>query len=652
MIDTELTQFYDVESVLGRGTAGVVFRAVDRRNQHRVAIKQFTRQEKSSADFFRELIVANRLVHPYLVQTLHMFLGRSGNRYIIFEFMDSGSLRTRLKRGGPLLAREACHIVLDCAYGLQFAHRIDVVHCDLKPENILAASRPDGGGKIWKLTDFGLAQNLLSSSVRNVSVGTPAYMAPEQFFERPTPRADLYSLGVILYELLAGRRPFHGDPQEMARLHAVEEPDFGLIADQRLRGIVQKLLAKVPARRHSHAGELIDDLRLVLSGPLAGEDDTIAAAGDAVALRNVAQTDVHVNSNWRGNTGASGVVSGGEGGASMTRLMRLFLEPLWRKDLQATQVRLHSMNNDGVSELVLVCGAGATRLRCSDGSYLGRVVFSDQPLLACLQTKPLLYAASERQLCLMHLGGDVLRRWPIPPGLSSLSTTPSGDAVLLAYRDHVRFMGLESRKQWKLNVRNYNHMVHPVLTTDGLLALCEGPLEPAIVFLNDEAHRLRSIRLDAPVSVIARGSAPGMVWVGTYGVGRHGKFGLESVLLEGEGTEARFEQPVLRAQATASLLITSDLDRMLQLTDLRDGELLTVTTDYPIVDLCYCEQSRLLLAALRKAECLSLRCWKLSQTEPGDASLNVGSMCSSQFSTVISQPTGSTHFPGSSRPTD
>jgi WD40 repeat protein len=256
---------YEIEAVLGRGGMGVVYRARDLALKRTVALKMVLAGghagPRELARFRLEAEAVARLQHPNIVQ-IHEVGEADGHPYCALEFVEGGSLAGRID-GKPLAARDAAKLVEALARAVQLAHSRNVVHRDLKPANVLLAA--DGTPKI---TDFGLARQLDSDSGQTQAgqvMGTPSYMAPEQASgssHEAGPAADIYALGAILYECLAGRPPFQGKTVfetlnqvrtgEPARLPAGAPPDLATIC--------LKCLRKEPERRYASAAELADDL--------------------------------------------------------------------------------------------------------------------------------------------------------------------------------------------------------------------------------------------------------------------------------------------------------------------------------------------------------------------------------------------------------
>jgi serine/threonine protein kinase/tetratricopeptide (TPR) repeat protein len=268
---TRVVGGYEIEGELGRGGMGVVFRAWQRKLNRLVALKMLTGYygPPELKRFFAEAETAAALHHTNIVH-IYDVGEHEGAPFFAMEHVEGGSLADRL-RAGMMTSREVAEFLIPVARALDFAHKNNVVHRDMKPANILID--PQG---VPKVTDFGIAKRLTSESALTLSgavIGTPVYMAPEQ--ARGTSRdvgaaADIYSLGAILYEMLAGRPPFlpeESDTSIMVRV-ATENPVSpawhkpGVPRD--LETICLKCLAKEPGERYPSAAALADDLQLFL----------------------------------------------------------------------------------------------------------------------------------------------------------------------------------------------------------------------------------------------------------------------------------------------------------------------------------------------------------------------------------------------------
>ncbi|MEJ2369043.1 MAG: serine/threonine-protein kinase, partial [Acidobacteriota bacterium] len=249
---------YTILSVIGRGAMGVVYHARDPLIGRELAIKTITlsehlppaEKEEFKQRFFREAQAAGALRHPNIV-TIYDMGEQDGVPFIAMEFLEGTSLAQRLKEGPAPGPEEAVDIARQVAEGLSYAHGQGIIHRDIKPDNILIAS---GGRAV--IADFGVAHMNASDLTRTGEIlGTPFYMCPEQVLGGPPDcRSDLFSLGVVFYQMLAGKRPFRGESISAVCYQIVHgspeppSPDAPIPAE--LVPILDKLLAKKPEDRY------------------------------------------------------------------------------------------------------------------------------------------------------------------------------------------------------------------------------------------------------------------------------------------------------------------------------------------------------------------------------------------------------------------
>ncbi len=262
MEGTLLNGRYRLLELLGSGGMALVYKGVDTVLHRPVAIKilreAYAGDPAFLARFQREARSAARLDHPNVVTVYDV--GQDGNlHYIVMEYVEGEDLKSLIRRVGRLSVEQAVDIAYQIAAGVGHAHKMNIIHCDIKPQNVLVT--PEG---MVKVTDFGIARALSESGLTDPEVvwGSPTYFSPEQAAgERPVPASDVYSIGVVLYEMLAGVPPFRAEkPTALALMHLREEPQpLSLHNPQvppQLEWIVRKLLAKEPAARYRTAEQL------------------------------------------------------------------------------------------------------------------------------------------------------------------------------------------------------------------------------------------------------------------------------------------------------------------------------------------------------------------------------------------------------------
>lgn len=246
---------------VGSGQFGRVDCAIDRRSGQLVALKTLQRDRCSTTKFLRELRFVLSLEHPHIATCQALAHGPTGQRQLVLDYCEGGTLRSLLEAAVPLSLQECLAIVSEILQALMAAHHQGIVHCDIKPENVLLSIVP--GGWQVKIADFGIAR--LSHEAATVDgnfSGSPAYMAPERFYHQHPMAADLYAVGIILYELLMGQRPFSGTPAALMQAHLNQWLVLPKAIPAPLAQVIDKALQKLLARRYSTAAEMLCGLRL------------------------------------------------------------------------------------------------------------------------------------------------------------------------------------------------------------------------------------------------------------------------------------------------------------------------------------------------------------------------------------------------------
>jgi tetratricopeptide (TPR) repeat protein len=259
---------YRIEREIGRGGMATVYLGEDQKHHRSVAIKVLDPDLSAMLGperFRQEIAFAARLQHPHILTLLDSGAG-DGLLYYVMPYVEGESLRSRLDRERQLSVDEALRLTEEVARALDYAHRQGIVHRDIKPENILLA---DGEPMI---SDFGIARAVRAAGGEQLTqsgttLGTPPYMSPEQLASQADVdgRSDLYSLGCVLYEMLAGQPPFTGPPQTLAHQHLNLAPrpvsEMRPTVPGALDEVLQRALAKTPADRFATASQLADAVR-------------------------------------------------------------------------------------------------------------------------------------------------------------------------------------------------------------------------------------------------------------------------------------------------------------------------------------------------------------------------------------------------------
>jgi CHASE2 domain-containing sensor protein/tRNA A-37 threonylcarbamoyl transferase component Bud32 len=270
----ELTRIgrYEILQVLGRGSMGLVYKALDPKINRLLAIKTIRFSDEFDEDviqeikerFFREAEIAGQLSHPCIV-TIHDMGEDQDLTFMAMEYLEGENLEKFISKKNLLPLRKVLSVVASVAEALEFAHRADVIHRDIKPANIMLLKT--GGVKV---TDFGIAKAISSSRTKTgVILGTPNYMSPEQIMgQKMDPRSDLFSLGVVFYQLLTGELPFQGDNLSslLYQITQVKHPplrSFNPRIPVACEQIMEKALAKNLDERFQSAGQMAKLLRFL-----------------------------------------------------------------------------------------------------------------------------------------------------------------------------------------------------------------------------------------------------------------------------------------------------------------------------------------------------------------------------------------------------
>ncbi len=273
MIGKVLDNRYELVDFIGKGGMALVYRAIDRRTGHNVAVKilrpEYNQDAEFSARFQREALAASRMSHHNIVNLLDV--GQADNmRYLVMEYVQGRTLKEVIKQKGALPPTVAAQIGIRILSALQHAHKNGIIHRDIKPQNVLV--HKDG---LIKVADFGIARvaGWDTVSTEDSVMGSVHYFSPEQAQGKPvTVASDLYSVGVVLYEMLTGRPPFDGDtPVAVAMQHIGSKPqpisEINPTVPPAMEKVVEKAMEKRPDRRYQSALEMAQDLQRALQEP-------------------------------------------------------------------------------------------------------------------------------------------------------------------------------------------------------------------------------------------------------------------------------------------------------------------------------------------------------------------------------------------------
>ena len=266
---------YQILEQLGEGGMATVYKAYDTRLERFVAIKVIRTDQFAPSmlgemlkRFEREAKALAKLSHPNIVH-VHDYGEHEGAPYLVMEYLPSGTLKQ--SGGAPVPWQQALHILLPIAQALAYAHEHNVIHRDIKPANILLTENG-----LPMLSDFGIAKILESNAGgtltgTGMSIGTPEYMAPEQWTGQSSPQSDIYSLAVVLYELLTGRKPYTGDTPVGIMLKQVNEPlprptQFVPDLPEGVENVLIKALEKRPEDRYQSMSEFASALEALAGG--------------------------------------------------------------------------------------------------------------------------------------------------------------------------------------------------------------------------------------------------------------------------------------------------------------------------------------------------------------------------------------------------
>ncbi|WP_009633990.1 serine/threonine-protein kinase [Synechocystis sp. PCC 7509] len=247
--------------LVGQGQFGRVFRATHKISGQVVALKELEKTRFPTAKFLREIHFLLSLQHPNVV-TFQGLEHTSTGRYLVMDYCEGGNLRSLMNLEGKLSLSLSLKLVIDILAGLDHIHSCKIIHRDIKPENILLSV--DTTGWIARVSDFGMSRlnHELCSDKQDDCAGSPAYMAPERFYGQYSPASDIYAVGVLLFELVVGLRPFSGLPGELLKAHINQALILPETVPFLLRSTITKAMQKLPSHRFKSAIEMLKSVQL------------------------------------------------------------------------------------------------------------------------------------------------------------------------------------------------------------------------------------------------------------------------------------------------------------------------------------------------------------------------------------------------------
>jgi serine/threonine-protein kinase len=253
---------YRILGLVGRGQFGKVLCARMRDTGQLVALKELEHKRFPTSKLLRELRFLLTLQHENIV-TCMALMHHQNYRYLVMEYCEGGTLRDLMHHSKTLSVQQCFDLINDILLGLEHAHGANIIHCDIKPENVLL--KITAKGWLAKISDFGIAHLSQEIGADGSNTGSPGYMAPERFYGQFSAGSDIYAVGIILYELLMGKRPFSGMPTELMNAHLNQRVVIPDSLPRSLAAMITRSLEKLPKRRYASAHEMRLDLEAIRS---------------------------------------------------------------------------------------------------------------------------------------------------------------------------------------------------------------------------------------------------------------------------------------------------------------------------------------------------------------------------------------------------
>jgi serine/threonine protein kinase len=262
MNEKSTSQFskYRILGLVGRGQFGKVLCARVKDTGKLVALKELEHRRFPTSKLLRELRFLLTLQHENIVACTAL-MHHQNYRYLVMDYCEGGTLRDVMNFSKMLSVHQCLDLINDILLGLEHAHNANIIHCDIKPENVLLKITTQGW--LAKISDFGIARLNQEIESDGSNTGSPGYMAPERFYGQFSAGSDIYAVGIILYELLVGKRPFSGMPTELMNAHLNQRVMIPESLPRSLVAIITRSLEKLPKRRYTSAREMRLDLELI-----------------------------------------------------------------------------------------------------------------------------------------------------------------------------------------------------------------------------------------------------------------------------------------------------------------------------------------------------------------------------------------------------
>ncbi|MBL8149587.1 MAG: serine/threonine protein kinase [Blastocatellia bacterium] len=464
----ESLQDYEIIKLIGSGSYGLVYMAKDLKNAQLCALKEFSVSAHTVQQFFRELSILFTLDHPNIIKCLNLVYGRGRKNYLIFEYANKGSLRDRIAQNSLFQYKEAADIVRQIALGLAHAHELQIVHRDLKPENILICQNQNGQ-MVYKVSDLGIACHLANSYDKQGSNGSPLYMAPEQFYDNATYASDVYSLGVIFYEMLTSKTPFEGEPSRLFAAHLKETPDFESIENKQCRKLVADMLQK-----QQHSRPLIQEVIKRLDDILLSKSLEIQVSQQD---RDSVEDRKYFDGWWQLEPVASREIPGGQ---------NLFVLAPW----SAANIYISDSRSTDLYEI--------------EKDRLFPQFFSERISTAVVSTPlEVSYFSTKKYIYFFDFRTQVIRKlFAHQTNILRLAVNKKNNSLIYGDSSRLHCCSVDGEQLWRVNCENY--YLHPqilVLDSGNVLA-SSGPARPTISSFDCWGNKKFKIEIDSPILAV------------------------------------------------------------------------------------------------------------------------------------------------------